>query len=360
MNPAMAFSCPRHAAWRLIAILLTVAAPGWASVTGDAGEILAPEASRRPVDLIGELAQPWQAGGAIALLVGADGGPRAGRLSSSPRDADEELARREEHFALASKINLVTVPGVPIIALPLEQAQIELLHRFALSDAGAVWFREVADDTLRLFNQGYLEYDERLWRDAITSGEPLRLSALLSGRLSDAGQFSQEVALFRIFAFEGSGAMAAAASVRLGLRGFRCRFPLSDELVDPHAVISHEFGHTRYGDPHSAGMAQGEALTVARYENPVRLRNGYAPRDVYYLRIDASSSMYSRDALLARALAWWHGRGEGPGAPPLRGLYCECHDAQAQPRECPLDQAEAGAAGCAPRWLAVEVHPPEP
>ncbi len=29
--------------------------------------------------------------------------------------------------------------------------------------------------------------------------------------------------------------------------------PPQIELLDPHAIISHEFGHTRYGDPASAG-----------------------------------------------------------------------------------------------------------
>lgn len=360
MNPASPFPRPRRAASRLIAILLMVVAPVWADIPGDAGEIRPPGAAPRPVDLISELAKPWQAGGAIALYATADGEPRAGRLASPPRDADEELARREEHFALARKINLVTVPAVPGIALPLDQAQIDLLRRFALSDAGAVWFREVADDTLRLFNQGYLEYDEPSWRAAVAGGESLRLSALLTGRLSEAGLFSQEVALFRIFAFEGTGAMAAAASVRLGLRGFRCRFPLSDELVDPQAVLSHEFGHTRYGDPRSAGLSHGEALTVARYENPVRLRNGYPPRGVYYLRIDASSPTFSRDALLARALAWWHGRDDGQGAPPPHGLYCDCGESQPDPRECRFDQNVSNGSGCVPRWLAIEVRPPEP
>jgi hypothetical protein len=49
--------------------------------------------------------------------------------------------------------------------------------------------------------------------------------------------------------------------------------------------LRHEFGHTRYGDPTSAGTLESEARTVLRYENPVRVHNGYEPRTVYYLRL---------------------------------------------------------------------------
>lgn len=52
-----------------------------------------------------------------------------------------------------------TRPGAPApggsLALPLTEDQVALLER-SHSDAGAVWFREMADDTLHLFNQGYL------------------------------------------------------------------------------------------------------------------------------------------------------------------------------------------------------------
>jgi len=250
-------------------------------------EPLLPPATRLPVDLEAELATPWQAGGEIVLFPGPDGRPLAGRNPTPPVDAQEERARRLEHFALAYKLNLVTAPDTgPPIALPLTPEQVALLARFALSDAGAVWFREVADDTLRLFNKGYLAYDPVLWEKGRSAGQAVRLSDLITGGLSEAGLFAQDAALFRIFAHDGRGAMAANASIRLGREGLRCHFTLSDELVDPHAVLSHEFGHTRYGDARSAGTPLGEAATVAKYENPVRIRNGYPPRTVYDLRLD--------------------------------------------------------------------------
>ncbi len=312
-----------------------------------------------PVDLERELKAPWQAGGEIVVFPGPDGRPLAGRTPNPPGDAQEEQARRLEHWRLAYKLNLVTTPGTgPPIALPLTPEQVALLARFALSDAGAVWFREVADDTLRQFNKGYLAYDEALWTAQRETGEPVRLSQLLTGGLSEAGLFAQDAALFRIFAHDGRGAMAANASIRLGREGLRCHFTLSDELVDPHAILSHEFGHTRYGDPRSAGTVLGEAATVAKYENPVRIRNGYPPRTLYHLRLDARTPLQPRDALLNRLLTQWReGTVRIETLSPVERLYCECPEPQPIIRDCtagPPAQVE-----CSLRWLAVRVAPPE-
>lgn len=320
---------------------------------------LPPPPERTAVDLQRELAAPWQAGGAIVVFSGADGRPQAGRDPTPPADAQEERARRLEHFALAYKLNLVTVTGSgPPIALPLTPEQVALLARFALSDAGAVWFREMADDTLRLFNKGYLAYDDNLWAARRAAGQPVRLSELITGGLSESGLFAQDAALFRIYAHDGRGAMAANASIRLGLHGLRCHFTLSDELVDPHAVLSHEFGHTRYGDPRSAGTPLGEALTVARYENPVRLRNGYPPRTMYYLRLDARTPAQPRDALMQRLLEQWRSdRIDIAALAPVERLYCECMEPEPVIRDCTA--GPPATTECALRWLGVRVASPQ-
>jgi len=129
--------------------------------------------------------------------------------------------------------------------------------------------------------------------------------------------------------------MAAHASIRLGRQGLRCHFTLSDELVDPHAILSHEFGHTRYGDARSAGTPLGEAATVAKYENPVRIRNGYPPRTVYYLRLDARTPVQPRDQLLNRVLTQWReGRVDIGTLAPVERLYCECSELKPILRDC--------------------------
>lgn len=316
-----------------------------------------PAETRRPVDLELELQAPWQAGGEIVAFAAADGTPSAGRRPTPPVDAAGEQARRAEHFALARKLNLVTQPRIVPLALPLTETQVALLERFALTDAGAVWFREMADDTLRLFNQGFLEYDANLWRVHLQGEARLPLSALITGRLSEAGLFSQDVALFRIFAFDGMGSQAAAASVRMGRQGFRCQFQMSGEAVDPYAILSHEFGHSRYGDPRSAGHPLGEARTVARYENPVRLGNGYPPRQVYYLRIEPGRLPVTRDPLFSRLLAWrQHQDMKLADLHPVEGFYCECPDTPGVLHAC----LDLGAdAACDPRWIAVRVETAE-
>lgn len=249
------------------------------------GDFAPPPAQRRAVDLAGELAAPWQAGGEIAVYCTPEGWPVAGRRSIPPKSKAEELARRKAAWELVRLFNLARKPGeVKPQSLPVTPAQEALLARFALSDYGAVWMREVVDDTLRAFNKGELEASRRVWSEARRTGRMPAFRALVSGRLSESGQFAQDEALFRFYAFPGEGAVAEPGLIGLGNAGFRCEFPASSQLVDPHAILSHEFGHTRYGDPTSAGTLEGEASTVLRYENPVRAQNGYEPRTVYYLR----------------------------------------------------------------------------
>lgn len=344
------------------AVVWALASPAGAAEPDTALE--PPPAQRPPLDLERELAAPWQAGGEIRVQLGPDGLPRAGRHPAPPANAAGEQARRAEHFALARRLNMQSPPrSLPLAARPLGEAEIGLLERFALSDTGAVWFREVADDTLRLFNQGYLELDEARWGAFLDGGPRPRLSELLTGRLSEAGLFAQDAAVFRFFAYEGFGAMAAAASIRLGLSGFRCNFLFGGEPVDPFAVLSHEFGHTRYGDPRSAGQPLGEARTVARYENPVRLRNGFPPRSLYYLSLEPGRPVVTREPTFQRLLAWR----QQPDLrladlDPVVGLYCECPGPEPRLRSCLADPAaglaEPAPEACALRWVAVRVAPP--
>lgn len=340
-------------AWLLLAALL-----GCPALAAGEGDIQPPAEIRSPVDLERELQAPWQAGGEMTVFAAADGSPRVGRRSSPPADAAGEQARRAEHFALARKLNLVTTYRVVPYALPLSEAQVELLERFSGTDAGAVWFREMADDTLRLFNLGYLDYDAGRWQEFLGGGPRPRLSELITGRLSDAGLFAQDVAVFRIYGFHGNGSMGGAASIRMGHAGFRCQFLMSGEAVDPFAILSHEFGHSRYGDPWSAGMPVGEARTVARYENPVRMRDGFPPRLVYYLRMDPGRPIGTRDPLYNRLLAWrGRERLDLAALAPVEGLYCECPDAPSSLRNC-LTEPEPNQ--CELRWVAVRVSEPSP
>ena len=276
--------------------------PAWADCPPPPPDLVYPPEARWSVDMERELGQPWQAGGEIVVFCAPNGSPRVGRLPAPPADAGAERARRAEHFALARRMNFARKGEAHPLGLPLAKPQIELLERFAMSDAGAVWLREVADDTLRLFNKGYLEYGKALWKKSVAKGVLPPLSRLLTGRLTEAGQFAGDARVFLFSGYAGPGAMAHPGAIGLGDAGLRCQFPSSGELVDPFAVISHEFGHTRYGDPTSSGTLLGEARTVERYENPVRIRNGYEPRTLYFQRTAQGGLEARKDSLLDRVL----------------------------------------------------------
>lgn len=262
-----------------------------------------PVAVQQPVDLTRELESPWQAGGQIVLICTPEGAPKVGRLLQPPRNQAAEQVRRTEQFAIARRINLARKGEAHPLGLPLAAPELELLERFALSDAGAVWLRAITDDTLRLFNRGYLEYDPAVWRRGIKQGRLPPLSELLTGHLTETAQFADDADIFMFSGYAGPGAMAHPGAVGLGDAGMRERFPASKEWVDPFAIISHELGHTRYGDPTSAGSLQGEANTVMRYENPVRIRNGFPPRALYFVSIHPSGEALLKRNYVERMLA---------------------------------------------------------
>jgi hypothetical protein len=223
-------------------------------------------------------------------------------LLQPPRNQAAEQARRAEQFAIARRINLARKGEAHPLGLPLAAPQLELLERFALSDAGAAWLRAITDDTLRLFNRGYLEYDPAVWKRGVKQGRLPPLSELLTGRLTETAQFADDADIFKFSGYAGHGAMAHPGAVGLGNAGLRERFPASNEWVDPFAIISHELGHTRYGDPTSAGSLLGEASTVTRYENPVRIRNGYPPRALYFVSIHPSGEAPLKRSYMERML----------------------------------------------------------
>jgi hypothetical protein len=308
-----------------------------------AGLVL-PLAVRVQVDLLRELEQPWQAGGEIVLSCAPDGSPKVGRLSSPPETTEQEKARRVEHFALARKINLARKGEAHPLGLPLAAPQLALLERFAMSDAGAVWLREIADDTLRLFNQGYLEIDRTLWKRSVKSGRLPLLSKLLTGKLTDKALFAGDVQVFKFSGYSGPGAMAQPGAIGLGDAGLRCHFPASEELVDPIAIISHELGHTRYGDPSSGGNLLGEARTVELYENPVRVRNGFEPRALYFERINQGAPVAKKGSLLERLLRLEREKGiDIKEMTPVNRYHCDCPGPLPIILDCEVRERPAGA-----------------
>ena len=180
---------PRHFFSALIACL---AGSAIAACPPPPAGFTRPEAANPPVDLTRELEAPWQAGGQIVLICTPKGAPKVGRLLHPPRNKAAEQARRSEQFAIARRINLARKGEAHPLGLPLAAPQLELLERFAMSDAGAAWLRAITDDTLRLFNRGYLEYDPAVWKRGVKQGRLPPLSELLTGRLTETAQFADD------------------------------------------------------------------------------------------------------------------------------------------------------------------------
>lgn len=303
-----------------------------------------PSPTCQQVDLVRELDAPWQAGGEIVLTCAPDGSPRAGRLAQPPQNTAEEKTRRVEQLALAKRINLARKGEAHPLGLPLAAPQLALLERFALSDAGAVWFREIADDTLRLFNQGYLEYDQVLWKRSVKQGKLPTLSRLLTGRLTETALFANDAQVFKFSGYAGPGAMAHPGAIGLGDGGLRCQFPSSNELVDPFAIISHELGHTRYGDPASAGTLLGVARTVELYENPVRVRDGYEQRTLYFERINQGVPEAQKGSLLDRLLRLEREKGISiKEMSEVDRYHCDCPGPLPIILDCEVRERPAGA-----------------
>ena len=70
----------------------------------------------------------------------------------------------------------------------------------------------------------------------------------------------------------------------------------SGEIVDPLAIIHHEFGHTRYFSGHKRGVLvtpQDERLAVINMENPARMYNKNEPRYAYFNGVDKVEEQYT-------------------------------------------------------------------
>lgn len=184
------------------------------------------------------------------------------------------LARREESFQIFSKLHFAKKDEFISGSLEITKEQKDLFHKFAMTDIGSTLIQKVIDDDIEAFNKGYLE----LSKDPIT--EYSKFVDTISGNLSTDGEF-EGYNLFKVYGYEGSGGQGQSGSIGLGNKGFKESF-ITGEKVDPLAILSHEFGHTKYGDPSSGENLEGEAETVLKYENPMRRSNGFTDREIYY------------------------------------------------------------------------------
>ncbi|MCB0422093.1 MAG: hypothetical protein KDD61_13935, partial [Bdellovibrionales bacterium] len=220
---------------------------------------------------------PFQAGGQAIARKNSKGVWEAYRDSEMQFRFSNEMENRIDNYKIFQMVNLIN--GEEYVGLtPLNSQNAELLRKFSESNGGAIWIRAAVDETIEAFNKGFL-----VVKDISPEIKSLPLSELITGELSDEGLFTQDFQFFKLGQYEGWGAKAQSGLVQFGSLGFKTYFPGSGEVVDPLAIISHEFGHTRFGHPDSGNDICGEAATVQRYENPMRLAHGYAPRKTYHV-----------------------------------------------------------------------------
>lgn len=184
------------------------------------------------------------------------------------------LARREESFQIFSKLHFAKKDEFISGSLEITKEQKDLFHKFAMTDIGSNLIQKVIDDDIEAFNKGYLELNI----DSIT--DKSNFVDIISGKLSTDAEF-EAYNLFKVYGYEGGGASGQSGAIALGNKGFKESFA-TGEKVDPMAILSHEFGHTKYGDPSSGETLEGEAQTVLKYENPMRKVNGFEDREIYY------------------------------------------------------------------------------
>ena len=110
------------------------------------------------------------------------------------------------------------------------------------------------------------------------------------GELTEEGEFAGFIP-FRVVHSPDTAA-ASLREVRLPER-FASHFRGGGQRILPLAIVHHEFGHTQFGQPakpheivtdeHGTRLhVDHEMDIVERFENPVRLRYGFEPRESYH------------------------------------------------------------------------------
>lgn len=156
--------------------------------------------------------------------------------------------------------------------------QRQLLDDFLKHPAGQVWLKAFLEELMDFTEKGYFKLELPRVQGSFS------LLEVISPDLSYDGEVEIAPRLFKVKFMETKGAYAQGSTLHLGKIGKK--FPFGGQQVDPIAIISHEFGHTRFGNMTNADSETilGEACTVKLYENPVRAMNQFESRKTYYSR----------------------------------------------------------------------------
>lgn len=231
--------------------------------------------SALPVNYENELKREFTAGGKIQLNISKNGQLIAHQNDYPAYSLEDEMSIRSEAWKIFVKVNTEHNGQEQ-----LTEKQIACLYQFSQTKYGAIWFRELAVLTIAALNKGYFEIDQKQLQ-SFKDGIQVPLSSLLTGEVSMDGALADDFQPLKILPTDGVGAFGEGICIYLGTKGFKEYFSYGGQIVDPMAIIGHEFGHTILGDYTSGENIEGEARTVRDYENPIRVINGFAPRKCY-------------------------------------------------------------------------------
>ncbi len=208
-------------------------------------------------------------GGQIVIRKKPNGSILVQRNHCVTRYKNKEILSRYQNWLVFKQLHLSTKPGeVFSNSLPLSKKLKSFLYHFAMSPAGALWVQKVVNLDLYLLQKNYYSVSVKKNQLVFTPTEDFLFELAYSKFYITETQSSTYA----------SGSFIAIASDFLSKK----EFSQSKQKIDHMAVLSHEFGHTKFGEPKTRANIYSEADTVLRYENPVRILNHFLPRKTYF------------------------------------------------------------------------------
>lgn len=208
-------------------------------------------------------------GGEIVISRQQGSGHLVARNHCITRNNNSEFRSRIKNWLIFKQLHLANKEDEVFAGSFPVSTQLKLfLYHFALSDAGALWVQQVVNFDLYLIQNQY--YKVRVKNNKL--------------QITETDKFLFEVAYSKFYIIQTPLPTHAGGNFIAIQNNFLNKkvFSQSKQKIDHQAILSHEFGHTQFGDPSTRANIYMEAETVRRYENPVRKLNNFLPRKTYF------------------------------------------------------------------------------
>lgn len=163
----------------------------------------------------------------------------------------------------------------------------QLIKNWLFHKSSIYWLNKIFNDDLLYLNRGFFGVKKQDLKPVPNSVRLLVFpqQRALNFKSSDEGLFSNDFTPLLFQLGDQLGFSGQRNRVFFPYRKKQKHFQLSKQLIDFIAILNHELGHTRYGLANSDTLI-GEAMVVNKFENPVRVYNGFKKRNSYYSRRD--------------------------------------------------------------------------